>query len=428
MNRLSASILMAVAGALAAPAQTTLEACHAAAEQHYPQARRLQLIDDTRDYTLANIRKGRLPQIEVTAQTRLQSDVTQLPVNLEALGLAGVTQPRLKRNQHTVAVDISQSVYDGGRRRAAEALARQQAETDRSETETGLYALRERVDALFFGLLLLDEQLRLNALLQDHLATEARRIASCVRNGVAQAADSAAVEVERLRARQQAEGYAALRQGYVGQLALLTGLPLDTASTFVRPRPRPEAADEAQADNRRPELRFFAAQAGLLHTRQKSVAAGLRPQLSLFAQGGYGRPGLDMFADSFEPYGVIGARISWNISALYTRKAQLAQIQTDRAAVEAQRDAFLTDTRQQAIRQQAEIARLRRLLAADDRIIALREEIRRASEQKVAGGTLSGTELMRDVNAEQEARLDKALHETQLLQAQYGWLFTLNAY
>ena len=427
MKRLCFSLVLAATLGLTAAAQTTLEACHAAAERNYPLVRQLDLIRRTRDYTLEEIRRGRLPQVQFTAQTRLQSDVTQIPIDLEALGMAGSNVPRLKRNQHSAVVDVTQSVYDGGRRKAELAQARQQAEADLREVESSRYALRQRVDALFFGLLLLDEELRLNGLLQDDLAVQASRLESWIRNGVAQAADLAAVEVEQLRARQQAAGYAATRQGYVEQLALLTGLPLDSTANLARPAWRPDDGLPS-AEIRRPELRQYEAQIGLLQTQRERITAGLRPQLSLFAQGGYGRPGLDLFADRFELYGVVGARITWNLSAFYTRPAQLNRLRTNQAAVEARRDAFLTDTRQEAVRQQAEMARLRRLLAADDRIIALRTQIRQAAERKVAGGTLSGAELMRDVNAEQEASLDKALHEVQLLQAQARWKFTLNAY
>ena len=55
----------------------------------------------------------------------------------------------------------------------------------------------------------------------------------------------------------------------------------------------------------------------------------------------------------------------------------------------------------------------------DDQIIAMRENIRRSAEAKVENGTMSTLDMMREVNAEQNARQQKATHKVELLKALY---------
>jgi outer membrane protein TolC len=171
---------------------------------------------------------------------------------------------------------------------------------------------------------------------------------------------------------------------------------------------------------------MFDAQIGSIEARERRLNAAITPRLGLFATGGYGKPGLNMLADKFEAYYVVGARLSWNIGGFYTRKNDQRQIATDIRRVEVQRDAFLMNTDLDITKKNTDIDRLREQLRYDDEIIELRGSVRRSSETKMAGGTLSGSDLVRDINAEQSARQDKLLHEMELLMAIYKLKFVTN--
>jgi hypothetical protein len=77
-------------------------------------------------------------------------------------------------------------------------------------------------------------------------------------------------------------------------------------------------------------------------------------------------------------------------------------------------------------RRGTDIDRLREQLASDDEIVALHGAVRRSSEARMAGGTLSGADLARDINAEQAARQARVLHEMELLMAIYNLKFATN--
>jgi hypothetical protein len=60
---------------------------------------------------------------------------------------------------------------------------------------------------------------------------------------------------------------------------------------------------------------------------------------------------------------------------------------------------------------------LRRLIAMDEDIIALRQGVRATAEAQLDQGIISPSDFIREVNAEDQARQERVLHETQLLAA-----------
>lgn len=126
-----------------------------------------------------------------------------------------------------------------------------------------------------------------------------------------------------------------------------------------------------------------------------------------------------MLKNSFDAYYKIGATLTWNIGSLYTRANDKRKIETDRLSIRAEREAFLFNTGLQSELQRGNIESLHKQIAQDDEIIALRQGIRAKADTKVANGTETVNEMLRDINAVSEAKLAKAFHEIQLLQETY---------
>ena len=139
----------------------------------------------------------------------------------------------------------------------------------------------------------------------------------------------------------------------------------------------------------------------------------------MFAQGAYGNPGLNMLKNSFEPYYIVGARLSWNFGSLYTLKNDKRKFTTERQRIQSNRDLFLFNTHLQLAEQQGVISALQKQMKTDNEIIRLRTKIRKSAEATVANGTLTVTEMLRELTNENLARQNKALHEIQLLMDMY---------
>ena len=416
------SLLLFLGAWLTAGAQLTLEECYRQARANYPLIRQYGLIEKTREYNLENAARGYLPQLAFSAQATYQSDVTRIPIDLDALGFTGVEIPTLSQDQYKAELSLNQTIWDGGAIRSRRKTLRTQAEVEQRDLDVSLYALRDRVNQLYFGILLTDARLGQSRVLQDELQRHLDQVASYINNGIANQADYDALRVELLKARQDEVQLRHARRAYLAMLSRFIGQELREGVTLEKPRgDRPNVSR-----NQRPELALFEAQIRNLRAQDTGITAGLTPRLSLFATGGYGKPGLDMFENKFQLYGLAGVRLSWDIGSFWTQKNDRRKIQTGIQSVEAQRETFLFNTALEVEQHNATIDRYEEQLRYDDEIIALRRSVRRASEAKMANGTLSGTDLASDIHAEQAAIQEKIVHEISLLMAIYEHKYATN--
>ena len=403
-------------------AQLRVEDCYQKAKANYPLIKQYDLIDKTKEYNLSNANKGYLPQIIFSAKATYQSDVAQIPVDFSQLGISGVNIPTLSKDQYGATLDVSQTVWDGGVIKSQKEKLHAAAEVERKNVDVNIYSINERVNQLYFGILLADAQIRQNQSLQDELKRNHEKITSYIQNGIANQADLDAIKVDQLKAMQSKAQFVSTKKAYIEMLSKLIGEELSEETEFIKPEPTQPITNQIN----RPEMDLFDAQIRNLETKNNEITASLMPKLGLFATGGYGRPGLNMLEDNFSTYYIGGIKLSWNIGNFYTRKNNLRNIQTSIRTVETQREAFLFNTNLDITQKNNNISKYFEQLKYDDEIIALRNSVKRASEAKMANGTLSGTDLTRDINAEQMAIQDKILHETELLLAIYNLKFATN--
>ena len=403
----------------------TLDECRRLAREHYPEIRQYDLITLTEQYDLSNAARAWIPQVTLSGQASWQSDTPTFPGALgEILASRGMQMEGIRQEQYRAAIDVSQTIWDGGHTRAAKEMARAEAAEERQRTEVDLYALQSRVDDLYFGILLLDERLTQTTAQISLLESNLARMRSCVANGLATQSDANAIEAELLTVRQTREQIEASRASYGRMLELFIGQPL-AAEGLERPA-EPALGDGSQ----RPELALFEARDQRIDVQHQALNSALMPRFSAFAQGYYGYPGLDMFQSMRSSEGtlnaLVGVRMSWNIGAFYTRRNDLGKLRTARQQIGIQRDIFHFNTRLQTTREEGEIARLRKAVASDSRIVELRRAVRMAAESQLENGVIDTTDLLRKITDETTAMLNRSTHEIELLQALYQLKHTLN--
>ena len=377
--------MCAVCGTVSA--QLTLEECYRAARENYPLVRQFDLIERTKDFTVENAAKGYFPQLSFSGKASYQSDVTKMPFSIPGVEFG------LDNDQYQLVLELNQTVWDGGVVRNRKEEARAKSEVQKGQLEVNLYALN------------------------DH-----GQVSACMQQGVANQADLDAVAVEQLNARQTESELRVNRKAYAEVLGLLTGRKGIDAERLVKPSVTVEPLEE----NRRPELSLYESQRRQLSVQEKGLTARYMPKLGVFAQGAYGDPGLNMLKGGFEPYYIAGVRLSWNISDLYTRKNDKRLLAASRDDIDVQEAVFRLNNRMETAQHWRTVEKIDTLMKNDDELIRLRTNIRKSAEAKVANGTLTVTEMLREVTAEDQAKQTKALHEIQRLQALYDIKYTMN--
>ena len=406
----------------------TLDGIQQLARGNYPAIRQFELIDRIADFSLANASSAWAPQISLSGQATYQSDVVSFPESMtDVFSILGVDISGLHKDQYKLALNIEQILWDGGYTKSRKEAVLAEKEVSSKSVEVELYAMADKVNQLYFGILVLDEQLRLNDLASGILEDNRKIIRSYIDNGLAKPSDLAKVDAELIANSQQRTRICCSRKAYIQVLSVMTGRELSEEDTFVRPEPV-LYSDSSQSN--RPELQLYDAMALSIEADRTAVKSTLMPRFSLFAQGLYGYPGLNMFEDMMEyrwrPNFYVGVRFQWNISAFYTKRNTERRLDASVRQVELQRETFLYGNRIEQVRLNADIEQMREILEDDDRLINIRTSIREASESQLQNGTLLISDLLKDINDEHKARIDKSIHELEYLKKLYEMKYTLN--
>ena len=410
---------------LASVAQAqTLEECQQAAEKNYPIIKQYGLIVQTTELTVKNIQKGWLPQITASAQATYQSDVVSWPENMQRMyQQMGLNMKGLTKDQYKIGVDLQQVIYDGGAIGCQRSIARQEGKVQEAQTEANLYQVRKRVNEMYFSLLLLDEQIRLNDDVKALLLSSEKKLAAMVKGGTAATSDFDNVKAERLSVAQQNESLKSQRQMLQRMLSVFCGIEVSNPE-------KPAAVETSASASNRPEIRLFDNQLKLTEVQEKALDTKLRPTLGLYAQGYYGYPGLNMFEDmisrKWSLNGIVGIKLSWNVGALYTHKNDKAKLKAQRELIENAREVFLFNNNLEQIQQTENVSRYRTMMQGDDEIIALRTNVRKAAESKLAHGIIDVNSLLREINNENAAKTQQAIHEIDMLKEMYNLKYTNN--
>lgn len=412
--------------AFAATAQITVEQCVDLARENYPLIQKYDLLRQTRSIDLSDINKTWLPQLNAYGQATVQNAVPSFPTALsDIMDRMGTGIPGMEKVQYKVGVDVGQTIWDGGmsksRREVEEAIHAERT----AALDVQLYAVRERVENLFFSILLLEEQTAQARLTQTLLESNLAMLRAMKANGTAMQSDVDMLEAQYLSVGQQITQTESAALTYRTLLGLYTGKDM-TATPLVKPQPvMPDTLTPA-----RPELNLFAAQTQSNDAHSGNIRADVMPRIGLFAQAYYGYPGFNYFENMMNrdlSFNILaGVKITWNISSFYTKKNNLQKLRVANGNIQADREVFLFNTRLQTQSQSARITELEEIIKDDARIVALRTNVRRAAESQLRNGVIDATALLTKISDENQARLTSSYHEIQLLQSIYQLKYTLN--
>ncbi|MDR0561054.1 MAG: TolC family protein [Prevotellaceae bacterium] len=392
-------------------AQTlTIDDCYRLAEMNFPLVRQYELLEKSKDFSIENANKAYLPQIGVYGQAGYQSEVTSIPISLPDINI-----PKPSKDQYKLYGEVQQSVTDLFTTKKQIDLIKANAEAETQKIEVEMYKLREQINSLFFGILLLEAQIKQTELVQKDIQTGLDRTNVAITNGVALKSAADNMQAELLKNTQRAVELNAARKGYADMLLMFVGKPTSDSMLLVKPLP----PTISSAINR-PELQMFEMQKKAIDAQNSLITIKNMPRLSLFVQGGIGRPGLNMLSDSFDPYYIAGIRLNWNISGLYTYKNERKALIVNKNKIDVQQDIFIFNTNLALLQQNSEILKIHGLLVADNDIILLRESVKNATQARLTFGDVTVNDYITAVNAEDMARQNKILHEIQLLMIQYN--------
>ncbi len=387
----------------------SLEECYTLARQNYPLIKQKDLIQKTSEYAIDNISKGYLPQFAINGQATYQSDVTEIPVKLP-----NTTIPVINKDQYKIYAEVNQTVFDGGVKRLQKQAVEADAAVDQQQLEVELYKLNERINQLYFGILLANEQLTQTDILKKDIQLGIDKVKAAIANGTALKSSADALQAELLKTDQRSIELKSANKAYRDMLGHFLNKTVHENTVLEKP-----ARLVTSSSINRPELKLYDTEKKSLDVQTSLIRAKNLPTAGLFIQGGYGRPGLNMLQNNFDAYYIGGVKLNWSLSGLYTSKKEKALLNVKSKSIDLQKEVFLFNTNVTLNKQNAEINKLEELIRSDNEIIQLRTRIKNTALAQLEYGVINSSDYLREVNGEDQAKQTQLLHEIQLLMAQY---------
>lgn len=392
----------------------SIDSCYEWARNNYPLIKQLVLIERSKEYNLANVQKGYLPQVNVVGYSTYQSDVLTFPFNLP-----GSSIDPLRKDQHRIYGEITQPITDLWNVKNQKELAANNAEAESQKIEVELYKINERINQLFFGVLLIEEQIHQTSLIKSDITNAMQKMQAAIDNGTSLASNLELLKVELLKVDQRIDELASGKKAYLKMLEQFTGKSMGMNVVLLRP----SLIQSSDVINR-PELKLFSIQQRSLAIQTRILNNKILPKLNFFFQGGYGAPGLNTIDNNPASYYYTGIRLNWNISSFYTYQKEKSLLGLSMRGFDIQKETFLLNTSLTISQQSEEVEKFRGLISSDNEIVKLRVSIKATTEAQLINGTVTTFDFLTQINAEDQARQNLALHQVQLLYAQYNLLIT----
>ena len=392
-------------------AQVSIDSCRNKARENFPLIQQYDLIEKSKEYTISNANKSYLPQLDITV------------IGGVIHGFPSFSQQNSSESSKTQGnmisiVQLNQTIWDGGITKARKEIAQASAKMENADVEVTMYSLNERVDNLFFGILLIEEQVKQLEILRSTMNRNLKRVEIAIENGTAFRSDVDEIMVEVINTDQKIEELKSNRSAYINVLAAMIGEEIENNAVFSRPV---KEEDIITLQNNRPELRLFAQQEKLFEAQRKIDKSMMYPKVGLLGFGTFIQPGIDFGPSKITEIFVGGLSLNWNIGALYKNENNKKLTEINLQKVDVQRETFLFNNNLELTQTQVELEKFSKLIAQDREILALKTKIKNAYDIKYENGISTLSQMLDKTNEESVAQQNLIVHEIKYLMKVYQY-------
>jgi outer membrane protein TolC len=403
------------------PDSITLDYCYKQAETNFPLARQEKLLEASSELKAMNISKNWLPQMNINGSASLQSDVTALSIPRVA-GLPPIESPVISKDWYKLTLDVNQSLYEGNITVYQKKLEGMNLKADQKSLQIELYKLKDRINQVFLSIFLIRENEKLLISNKERLEVKFNEVRSAVANGIQLASNADVIEAELLRIDQQLTEAKIDRTSAFKMLSQLISIEIPETVRLAFPQ---TPLSSYNYENNRFETELFDIQESRVDIMKDMVTTKWNPKVFAYGQLGYGRPGLNMLSNSFDPWWLVGAKLTWNFFNWNQNKNEKKIYDIQGEILKSQKDAFDKNLQISSESNLAQIMKLSEMLQKDQEIIDLRTRITKTASSQLDNGVITSAEYISRMNEETQARLSLQLHKVQLELAKLTYLYNL---
>lgn len=399
----------------------TLKECYKIAYENHPNSKQKDYYKSISSLKLENIGVNFLPQISLRGQATYQSDVTELVVNNPLF-----QPPVINKDQYRITMDVRQLIYDGSNTSSLKNTETKQVLVDEQKVEVDLFSLKQRINDLYFSVLLFQQRMRVNQLLINDLKSRIAETESRVKNELNLPANLYILQAQLIQTEQEMENLNTDREASLKMLSELIGYTIPEKTELEYPQHQAVVFDDNLSE--RPEYKLFDYQKEQLNSYSNVISSRILPKLSAFGQAGLGRPGLNMLDNDFKPFYMVGLSVSWNPINWGADNNEKQIYQINQKIVDSQKETFEKNVKVSLEKYKSDMDKYENLIQKDEELITLREKIVESTYSQLQNGTITSTVYLTELNNKTQSQLMLETHKLQLLQAKINYLTTKGVY
>jgi outer membrane protein TolC len=246
-------------------------------------------------------------------------------------------------------------------------------------------------------------------------------VRSAVENGAALKSTANIIEAEIVRLRQKIAEIDAAIETAKYSLGELMGEDIPAGTNIEMPaEPRikgiiPEGAS-------RPEYEVFDHTRKSLEETESLANSKVMPKFFAFGQAAYAKPGLDMFDPDFQPYYIIGIKLSWKFWDWSSSQREREILRLRSQLIDKQEESFRMNISIGGRRYLDRIDNLNELIEQDQQIIKLKDDVVRTASSQMDNGAITATEYISEFNSLMQAKMNLQAHRLELIKSKYQYL------
>ncbi len=397
----------------------TLDSCINQAYRNFAFQKQMDYTRQVTEANISGIKKNYLPTLDLNAMATYQNEQISIPVTIP---IPGFEAPAAPLNINTALFTLRQWIYDGSMTQNQRLI--QEAAGNVSLQEIGVQKLevKNSVMQLYFSILLQEKQ---RSILQDKALVLEKRLAEvdvAVQARVLLASDRDMLKAELVQLKQRITEIDFGRKASIRSLAQLLGLDIATETIFSEPQAQITATTDLSM---RPDVKLLDYQMNLLEAKKAMIKSNYLPKIGVFADGGLGLPGYDIFKDEISPMAKVGLSLQWHIFDWNKGSTQRQSLALSQNIIRLKQDRLKMQVGAQREVEQSQIEKARQLMLNDAELLDLYTSISAAFASQLQNGTITSADYIQQLNKEQEARTNLELHKLQLVIAtlNYNTLF-----
>lgn len=417
---LFAFLLLGCFSASTAQSVLTLDSCVNQAYRNFEFTKQVEYTNQVTEANIAGVKKNYLPSLDLNAMATYQNEQISIPL---AFPIPGFEAPVAPLNINTALFTLRQWIYDGSMTHNQRLIQEASGNVQLQEIGVQKLDVKNNVMQLYFAILLQEKQLEILKDKATVLAGRLKEVDAAVESHVLLESDRSMLKAEIVQLKQRITEVEFGKKASIRGLSQLLGVDIAEETQFTEPTAEITTSTDLSM---RPDVQLLNYQMNVLEAQKGMIKSNYLPKIGVFADGGFGLPGYNIFNDAIAPMAKVGVSLQWHIFDWNKGSTQRQTLDLSQKIISLKQDRLKMQVGVQREVEQSQIEKARQLMLNDRELLDLYTSISAAYAAQLENGTITSADYIQQLNKEQEARTNLELHKLQLIIATLNYNTLIN--